>query len=573
MGYGALKSGIFLIGTCLAASALAQTSADIDTSTRQSETILRQQQERLQQDLRDARRELPPQEGANLERYLPPASGNATDATCHPVAEIRVIGANRLDAEQVRAVTAPFVGQCLGVAGIEALLGALTRQYLERGYVTTRVYLPAQNLKTGTLLLQVLEGSIERYRIEGDEAGIRLPNAFPRAPGELLHLRDLEQGIEQINRLGSNSARMDIEPGSEPGASVVVVRNQAQRPAHLLVSADNQGSESTGTHNALLSLTLDSPLGWNERLVASRRESFTPERSGHRSENDALELWLPLGYSAVTASYSKSSYLNIFATASGSRLRSEGETETTSLGLDRVVYRDQTRRASTAARLTRTATDNFLERQRLTVSSRTLAYADLSASGSQVLRDGTLSGQLAYAQGLDALDAQKDAADLAEEAPRAQFRRVSADLAISQSLRLGGRDFSWSSQFNGQYGLTTLYGAQQMLIGSLGSVRGFTTQSLSGDHGYYVRNELATPVRLGSGSTALAARLYVGYDFGAVRNRAPGATDGFLSGMALGVSLRWRGLSADLSATQALAQPSTMTREPASVWLRLAYSI
>ena len=45
---------------------------------------------------------------------------------------------------------AEYSKRCLGVAEIEQLLGAVTREYIVDGYITTRVYLPPQDLTRGT---------------------------------------------------------------------------------------------------------------------------------------------------------------------------------------------------------------------------------------------------------------------------------------------------------------------------------------------------------------------------------------------------------------------------------------
>lgn len=44
---------------------------------------------------------------------------------------------------------------------LEAILAALTKNYVDRGYVTTRVCLPAQDLQTGVLEIRAIEGTIE----------------------------------------------------------------------------------------------------------------------------------------------------------------------------------------------------------------------------------------------------------------------------------------------------------------------------------------------------------------------------------------------------------------------------
>ncbi len=77
-----------------------------------------------------------------------------------------------------------------------------------------------------------------------------------RAP---LGLRDLEQGLDQINRLQSNHAPLDIVPGQAPGSSRIVVSNQAERAFHFGASVDTLGQDSTGENQAGLSTSLGSP--------------------------------------------------------------------------------------------------------------------------------------------------------------------------------------------------------------------------------------------------------------------------------------------------------------------------
>jgi len=56
---------------------------------------------------------------------------------------------------------AQFEGQCLGLAEINNVLEVLVYLYVERGYIASRVYLPAQDLSDGSLDVVVIEGSLE----------------------------------------------------------------------------------------------------------------------------------------------------------------------------------------------------------------------------------------------------------------------------------------------------------------------------------------------------------------------------------------------------------------------------
>ncbi|HFT4300800.1 TPA: POTRA domain-containing protein [Klebsiella quasipneumoniae] len=65
---------------------------------------------------------------------------------------------------------------------------------------------------------------------------IRLP-----AEGQILNLRDTEQGLEQLNRLNSRSLTVDILPGSREGFSRVELVPVSQRfPVSLDVGADKE---------------------------------------------------------------------------------------------------------------------------------------------------------------------------------------------------------------------------------------------------------------------------------------------------------------------------------------------
>src|SRR3546814_3039512 len=106
-------------------------------------------------------------------------------------------------------------------------------------------------------------------------------------------LRRLEQGLDQINRLSSNNATLDIQPGDRPGESVVVIHNHPTRRIYANLSADNLGSRSTGRNQMALTGTAEGLLGLNEFISVTRRQSRPlndgPNRSS-RSEEHTSEL-------------------------------------------------------------------------------------------------------------------------------------------------------------------------------------------------------------------------------------------------------------------------------------------
>ena len=125
-------------------AARAQSAAD--AAARQADILQRQNQERIN---RDIERALPPErpvQGIDTRTLVPSVDGSAAGRQCHPIATIAIEGAPNLSDDVRDGLTGRFANQCLGVAEVETILGEITKDYVLRGYITTRAYLPAQEL-------------------------------------------------------------------------------------------------------------------------------------------------------------------------------------------------------------------------------------------------------------------------------------------------------------------------------------------------------------------------------------------------------------------------------------------
>ena len=67
----------------------------------------------------------------------------------------------------LEAVAAPWLGRALDEAEIEQLRQALTRAYVERGYVNSGLLLLAEPDAAGTLRLRAVEGRLAKVRVTG----------------------------------------------------------------------------------------------------------------------------------------------------------------------------------------------------------------------------------------------------------------------------------------------------------------------------------------------------------------------------------------------------------------------
>lgn len=513
----------------------AQAQPIIDQANRQSEDILRQQQLRQKEEMERALQSRRPP--ADLSLPAPPTP-RGTGEGCININTVTIAGADNMKPKTRKKLEAEYSGRCLGVSEIQQLLSEITRIYIEKGYATTRAYLPEQDMSTGALRIDVIEGRVESLRLkEGDKGSLYIPNAFPGVEGDVLNLRDIEQGLDQINRLASNNATMDIAPGSAEGLSVITINNQPSKRWHVNLTADNYGTENTGEYQAGATFSLDNLMGLNEFYSYNRRNSLPYRDSGKQSTSNSLLFSIPFGYASFTAGYSWSDYDSTLVTAGGVRMHLDGNSETAFGTIDVVAYRSQSSKLTVSITLTSKESKNYIAGTLLDVSSRRLTVLDLGANLSTDVLGGAGGVGVTYSRGLTAFGALEDPANLPDNLPHAQFGKVSMNAFWFKSFDVAHQAFSWSSQATLQRAFNTLHGSEQISVGGLYTVRGFHDKQLANDHGYYVRNDLTLNKRLGSlNGLDVSFRPYLALDVGGVTGHS-GTDEGTLIGAAAGIKM------------------------------------
>jgi len=205
--------------------------SDTDLIRDRQERLLRDQQKRL-----DELQQLPNTSAA--------AKPELTDETrCFEVQEINLQGATHISASKQNQLLKPFVGQCLGASGIDTLLKTITGHYLNQGYVTSRAYLPEQDLTRGILQIIVIEGRLQGFEPSELASERELKMTFPGKTGELLNLRELEQQIEQLGRLPSRLAQLELVPGETMGSSKVKLSGQRDKRWRISANRHNNGEQ------------------------------------------------------------------------------------------------------------------------------------------------------------------------------------------------------------------------------------------------------------------------------------------------------------------------------------------
>ena len=335
--------------------------------------LSRQRQEQLLQDQADKLRELQ----RLPENKIKPAPTVSDEETCFSIHTIELQGVTLLSDSEQGALTQPLLNSCMGIADINQLVKQLTNLYVEKGYITSRAYIPEQNLKSGTLVILVVEGKTTSLdaALESGLSARELLMAFPSLVGTHLNLRNLEQGIDQLNRLPSNSAQLKLNPGDQPGETLVVIDNTPEKPWRVSLGKNNNGDESTGDRQWQGSLALDSPLGLADQLtIGLGKDAISDRYRQSRSAN--LNYSVPYGYWTFSYGFSYSDY-ETRNTANGFPFGLTGNTRNHSFNVNRVLQRDQMGKTAVTAGVRHIRSRNFIENNLIDVSSHQLTEFSL----------------------------------------------------------------------------------------------------------------------------------------------------------------------------------------------------
>nr|WP_262924801.1 ShlB/FhaC/HecB family hemolysin secretion/activation protein [Pseudomonas fluorescens] len=533
--------------------------------------VLRQQQQQ-QRDLQQLQME---QRKRQLERgAFGPAPATpalpqtvAPDERCWPLSGTRIGGVTLIDSDKLNARIKPLLAPCMGVGQINHLLATVTASYVEKGYIASRPYLLSAPAAGQSLDIMIDEGYIESIELADQSLPVSLGGAFPHMLGQPLNLRDLEQGLDQLNRLRSIDLTADIAPGSQPGASRIILRSRTAGQSRwaLGLGMDNLGSASTGRDRDTVSLSFDSPLQLNDLLSLSA--SDTLNQSDRYSRNASLYYAIPYGYWTYSAFASHAEYRAPFKLPSAT-LYSTGITDQLSLRADRVLWRDQSRQLSANLQLAHKDVDSYLENVRLGIQSPTLTVAEAGLNLFWLDR-AVWNLDFTYSQGLRWLGADDDANHAVSNLPKAQFRKYRAGLSQWRNGQFGAQAWQWQSQLNLQYSPDPLPAIEQLLGTDDSAVRGYRVSSASGASGAIWRNTLRLPLR---SDWPLQITPRVGLDNGWLKadHGAPGQR---LSGASVGLNLGWKNLQVDVDYQRALNTPNGLQHEPETWLMRVGLQI
>jgi len=433
-----------------------------------------------------------------------------TETPCFPINRVELSGQEALPHWlPLQRIADQAQERCLGGKGINLLMSTMQNRIVDHGWITTRVLAPSQDLKSGTLKLTIVPGYIRHVKLtpESDDY-IQLYSAFPAHEGNLLDLRDIEQGLENLQRLPTVEASMELLPGEKPGESDVVITRKQSKMWRIGLSLDDAGTETTGRYQGGVTLSLDNPFSLSDLFYIYASHDLN-DKSGKGSKNYTAHYSVPFGYWMLGVTGSDYDYHQTVAGENGD-YRYSGKSKNLDVQLSRVLHRSGSQKTTFTYDVLARETRNYIDDTEVGVQHRQTAGWRVGLEHRHYIGQATLDAGVSYQRGTRWFGAQPAPEEYWGEATAlGKITQLNAQLDLP--FAIGTQNFRYNVQYLRQISNTPLTPQEQFAIGNRWTVRGFDGErTLSASHGWYVRNDLAWRTPLPN------QELYLGADYGEV---------------------------------------------------------
>ncbi|CAM8054679.1 MULTISPECIES: ShlB/FhaC/HecB family hemolysin secretion/activation protein [Atlantibacter] len=500
-----LVRNIFFTATGLLFTSVASSAEGVAGAEEQI-IIQQQRQKALEQQL------TPPKPDVRLS---PPSSGFGSidypnETPCFPIHKVVLSGEEKLPRWlPIQHLGVEAEGRCLGAKGINLLMSTLQNRLVDHGYITTRVLAPSQDLKSGVLTLVIVPGYVRQVRLTPDsDRYIQLYSTFPPREGELLDLRDIEQGLENLQRLPTVKAHMEILPGEQPGESDIEVSWKQEKMWRLGASLDDAGTKSTGRYQGGLTLSLDNPFSLSDLLYVSASHDLD-QGGGKGSKNYTGHYSVPFGYWMFSVTGNDYDYHQTVA-GINEDYRYSGESQNLNLQLSRILHRSGTQKTSFTYDVLVRKTRNYIDDTEIDVQRRQTSAWRIGLQHRHYINQATLDAGVSYQRGTRWFGAAPAPEEYFDEAT-ALSKILQFNAQLNVPFAIGSQNFRYNAQYQQQLSNTPLTPQDQFAIGNRWTVRGFDGErTLNASRGWYVRNDIAWSTPLPS------QEFYLGADYGEV---------------------------------------------------------
>ena len=445
-----------------------------------------------------------------------PASIQADQALANEVKvrinSIIITGNQELPTPELQALVASLAGGEQGLSQLNAAAARITAYYRERGFAVARAYLPAQDITSGTVTINVIEGRISSHRLTNNSL---LSDANAQTyvgqlkDGDVVRSSQIDRSLLLLRDTpGVGNSRATLQPGASVGTSELLIELDPANAFNGSLELDNYGSRYTGEYRLGGNFNLVSPLKIGDQL------SFSALTSGQNLSFGRLAYQLPVGSDGlrVGAAYFDTRYK---LSKEFAALEAHGSASSTSAFAAYPFIRSQLKNLSGTLSFENKRLNDYVDATATATRKQVKATsAGLSGNLQDTLGGGGISsfdlsvifGKLSIdsptALAIDAVSAQSSGSFTRLAYNTSRLQRLSDTAVLSFAV-------------SGQQANKNLDSSEKFALGGANGIRAYPQGEASGDEGRRATLELRQAFGQGLQGTVF-------YDFGRIKlNKTP----------------------------------------------------
>jgi hemolysin activation/secretion protein len=450
-----------------------------------------------------------PKAQANPAQSLPATSVPGTIV----VSKFEIIGNKVIPSAAIDRVIKPYLFRPISFIELLELQRAITKLYIEQGYVTSGAFIPPQTIKDRTIKIKIIPGTVEEINISGLK---RLKSGYIRSRLAIATSPPLNQNkllnalqLLQLDPLITNISA-ELSKGINPGGSFLEIEIEEADTFSLGLSIDNQKSPNVGSVRRQVSISQNNLVGWGDRFNVSYVNT-----DGSNSLED-LSYVIPLNAhnGEIRLAHSRSNSQII--TESFAELDIETKNRYYEATYLQPLYQTPTRNVTAGVIFSRQNAENSLRNFPYPLSRGADSEGKTNISALHFFQEFSdrnyhqvFAARSEFSIGIDAFDAT-----INNNLPDSKFLVWRGQ---AQYLRLLNPNTSIFLRSDLQLADRPLVPLEQFSSGGALSVRGYSQDSILGDNGLFFSAELRNTV-LRVPKWNLSLELSPFFDFGEVWN-------------------------------------------------------
>jgi hemolysin activation/secretion protein len=188
------------------------------------------------------------------------------------VERFEFVGNSAFSQEELNKALAEYIGKPVVFAQLLQAANKITELYVQKEYITSGAYIPAQEIQTGVVKVQIVEGSLEAIEVNVAEGRLNPDYVRSRlkiATEKPLNVNRLQEALQllQIDPL-IDSLKAELSAGTKPGTNLLQVSVVGADTFNVRLDLNNHRNPSVGSFERGVEISEANLFGLGDRISA-----------------------------------------------------------------------------------------------------------------------------------------------------------------------------------------------------------------------------------------------------------------------------------------------------------------